>query len=131
MTVNIWHDILSLRNDTKVSNKGVGKVKAIADLKSLIKAKQEKGRKTLKIEEVEPFLSDIGVAYTQTSKKFTDSRDSLSKLRIEMEELKKLNAALALRLGYDMMTKEDKNRIMGRSHRDVKRIEKRKNKKMI
>ena len=106
-------------------------MKAIADLKSLIKAKQEKGRKTLKIEEVEPFLSDIGVAYTQTSKKFTDSRDSLSKLRKEMEELKKLNAALAMRLGYDMMTKEDENRIMGRSHRDVKRIAKRKDKKAL
>lgn len=131
MTVNIWHDILSLRNDTKVSNEGVGKVKAIADLKSLIKGKQEKGRKTLKIEEVEPFLSDIGVAYAQTSKKFTDSRDSLSKLRKEMEELKKLNAALAMRLGYDMMTKEDENRIMGRSHRDVKRIRRRKDKKTL
>lgn len=104
-------------------------MKAIADFKKLIKTKQDKGRKTLKIEEVEPLLSEIGVAYAQTSKKYTESRDNLTALRKEMEEIKKLNVALALRLGYDMMTKEDKNRIMGRSHRDVKRIAKRKVKK--
>ena len=104
-------------------------MKAIADFKEMIKSKREKGRKTLKIEEVEPFLSDIGIAYAQTSKKYTDSRDNLTNLRKEMEELKKLNVALAMRLGYDMMTQEDKNRILGRTNRDVKRINKRKNKK--
>ena len=106
-------------------------MKAIAELKTIIKNKKDKNRKTLKIEEVEPLLSDIGVAYAQTSKKYTESRDSLTKLRKDMEELKKLNAALAMRLGYDMMTQEDKNRILGRTNRDVKRINKRKNKRMV
>lgn len=105
-------------------------MKQIADLKKLIADRRTLGRKTIKIDDVERHIKDIGVSYAQTSNKYVAARDDLKELRKEMEELMKLNAALGMRLGYKMMSEEDKNRIMGRTNRDVKRIAKRKRKNL-
>lgn len=71
-------------------------------------------RKTVDKEDVWEAVKGIEQMLIRSENRSNNRKKELAKTYVEIEQLKRLNAALGIRLGYKHMSGESKKRIMGK-----------------
>ena len=79
-------------------------------------------RKTLRIEDIAPLVQEIEVMYLQTADKLSRKRSRENELASDLATSRKLATALAMKLGMDLLSEDDKRRLKGKKKKKRKEI---------